>query len=85
MAKKAALVTIADEGVIEVHLPSAVSGDYATLCGMDGTDCGQQEVTTDPASVVTCPHCCGIWLTARSFTARHINATVLRRCAETIK
>lgn len=66
-------VAVEVEGVVEIHLPDA-SGNYATLCGLDGDDSHtgvQQALAKVPkGATVNCDACWNIFKVCRDYTAR---------------
>lgn len=67
-------VTIICEGESRVHAKGVGSGNYATICGMDGSDPGvqQETVPTVRGARIDCPECAQIIRTARQYTERNI-------------
>lgn len=65
-------VAILTAGAISVHLPDT-TGNYATLCGLDGADehaaVDQQQAAVPPKAKVTCQHCKNIWAVAKQYRA----------------
>jgi len=61
---KNSIVAVEASGKIEVHI-SAVTGNYYTLCGMDGDDPSlgveQKVVIVLPGERITCRHCYQMW------------------------
>jgi hypothetical protein len=64
-------IAISESGKITIHLPD-VSGNYATLCGMDGNDNHRQvQQTTVPVprgAKVNCRNCFAIWELSRRYS-----------------
>lgn len=60
-------------GDIETHIPGA-SGDYVTLCGLDGDDPHEsvQQHIVEAGPVVDCHQCKAIWAMARKIKPRQI-------------
>lgn len=57
------LITITCEGVPQTHLPHP-SGNYASLCGLDGHDSHidvQQSSEPTTSTHLDCPDCIRIW------------------------
>lgn len=65
-------VAIATPEGTNVHLPDT-TGNYATLCGMDGADeheaVQQTRCVVQPGRKVDCRHCKAIWELARTYRA----------------
>ena len=61
-------VAVSCEGVVGIHLPDA-TGNYATLCGVDGDDPAlQMHMAEVPQNAkVDCRECKQIWDVARQF------------------
>ena len=63
-------VAIEIEGDLTVHIPGA-SGNYATLCGLDGNDdhedVQQRTVELPSGSKINCKDCKAIWLVAKGY------------------
>lgn len=64
-----ALITINCQGDIRVHLPG--TGNYATVCGLDGDDVDQETLPTRRGARVDCDECREFWNHCRSFKPRH--------------
>jgi hypothetical protein len=62
-------VAVESDGIVEVHLPASATGNYLTLCGLDGDDSavGQHPAEVPRGARVTCAGCRGIWQTAKQF------------------
>jgi hypothetical protein len=64
-------VAISQSGHVDIHLPHP-TGNYATLCGMDGDDpdpmVDQVAVAVPRGAKVTCRECREIWQLARSYS-----------------
>ena len=68
-------VAVEQDGVVEIHASGAdASGDYATLCGVDGNDDGagvnQRPADLPPGAKINCPQCKQLILAARKFSRR---------------
>jgi hypothetical protein len=69
-------VAILSDGIIEVHFPD-VTGNYATLCGMDGND-DDPMVDQHPSRIpkgqkVNCKMCIGIYDVTHKYTEKDID------------
>lgn len=64
--RKKVTVVIDGESLTHIH---GVIHDYATLCGLDGSDekVGQSIAETTKDAKVNCQHCIAIWAEARSW------------------
>ena len=68
-------VAISQDGIVQVQgVPE--SGNYATLCGMDGDDSvvGQSAAVLPPKPRIDCPQCFGVWSDAKRFGRRDFTA-----------
>jgi hypothetical protein len=71
-------IAISQDGIVQVHGVS--SGNYATLCGMDGADSvvGQSAAVLPVRPRIDCPQCFGVWIDAKRFGRRDFTAAGLR-------
>lgn len=62
------IVAVIVDGVREIHATHP-SGNYATLCGLDGDDAttGQQKDTANRNEGISCIDCYAIWLQCRNY------------------
>ncbi len=74
-------IAVEIDGAVTVHLPG-IGGDYATLCGLDGTDehpaVGQRLVDVPAGARCNCRRCIAIYDLARQYGAADID----RRAAQ---
>lgn len=64
--KRRLIVAISLDGEMAVHLPCA-NGNSATLCGLDGHDCGQEMVRVPAGARVDCVSCWQIFALCREY------------------
>ena len=72
MAKYVAVLL---DGKLTIHLPHT-SGNYYTLCGLDGMDSlvGQEITDVPKGSKVDCIECRSIWNVCKTFTSKDFAA-----------
>ena len=72
-------VAIKIGGLVTVHLPHT-TGDYLTLCGLDGDDpdsaVAQQMVDAPQGDRVDCVECWNIFCVCKRFTARDFHQEI---------
>lgn len=75
MAEPSYLVAIEQDGETDVHAIGCDGSDYASLCGMDGTDeaVGQRIVSLGRRRRITCQHCIAIIEHAWSYERKDIS------------
>lgn len=78
MGKTGKYVTVIAERVVNTHFPD-VSGNYATLCGMDGNDpdptTDQITIETPRGAKVDCDRCISIFDLIHEYGERDIDRT----------
>jgi hypothetical protein len=73
--RKRAYVAVKVDGVVSIHAPD-VTGNYATLCGIDGDDpgCGQFPAKVPKWAKIDCKTCQMIIRLARTYTEKDFYA-----------
>lgn len=70
--RRGIIASIETMGEVETHM-NDWSGNYATLCGMDGADdhpsVQQRVADTPPGAKITCDACRHIWEIAKQYRA----------------